>query len=125
MKLTTESVVTSARTEYEKLHELPVTDPDERERYYRKHIEGSATLGTLKKAMNEWCSIWFWPTDEESLTFVPTPFTFHEPNPNKSAVVEELATDVKFFHWELDSQMCSRPIVAGSMQRSAIPRGTY
>ncbi|MFO0904269.1 MAG: hypothetical protein U0939_14800 [Pirellulales bacterium] len=102
MKVTTESVVTEARAEYEKLHDLPVGDPDERERYYRDHIQNSPTLRTLKAAMDEWCAIWFWPTDEESLKHVPTPLTFHEPKPEKDAIVERLASEVKFFHWELE-----------------------
>jgi hypothetical protein len=102
MQVTTESVVTEARVEYEKLHDLPVGDPDERERYYRDHILSSPTLRTLKAAMDEWCAIWFWPTDEESLKHVPTPLTFHEAKPEKDAIVERLASEVKFFHWELE-----------------------
>jgi hypothetical protein len=77
MKVTTESVVTEARADYEKLHDLPVADPDQRECYYREHVEKSPTLNTLKTAMDEWCAIWFWPIDEKSLKHVPTPLTFH------------------------------------------------
>jgi hypothetical protein len=99
---TTESVVAEARAEYEKVHDLPLTDPDERERYYRERIENSPALRTLKAAMDEWCAVWFWPTDEESLRHVPTPLTFHQPNAVKEALVERLAADVKFFHWELE-----------------------
>jgi hypothetical protein len=102
MQVTTESVVSEARAEYEKLHDLPVGDPDERERYYRDHIKNSPTLRTLKTAMDEWCAIWFWPSDEKSLKHVPTPLTFHEPKPEKDAIVERLASEVKFFHWELE-----------------------
>jgi hypothetical protein len=102
IQVTTESVVTEARAEYEKLHDLPVGDPDERERYYRDHIQNSPTLRTLKAAMDEWCAIWFWPTDEESLKHVPTPLTFHEVNSTKDAIIERIASEVKFFHWELE-----------------------
>ncbi len=99
---TTESVVTLARAEYEQLHDLPITDPDERERFYREHIEGSQPLRTLQAAMDEWCAIWFWPTDEESLAQAPTPLTFHKPAAGKDALVERLAQGVKFFHWEME-----------------------
>ncbi len=102
MQVTTESVVTEARAEYEKLHDLPVGNPDDRERYYRDHILESTTLRILKAAMDEWCAIWFWPTDEESLKHVPTPLTFHKLSPGKDAIVERLASEVKFFHWELE-----------------------
>src|SRR5262249_24742452 len=66
-KITTDSVVREARAEYEKLHDSPVTNPEEREQWYREHIERSQALRSLKAAMDEWCAVWFWPTDEESL----------------------------------------------------------
>ncbi len=102
MKVTTESVVSEARAEYEKLHDLPVGDPDEREGFYRDHIQNSPMLRTLKAAMDEWCAIWFWPTDRESLRHVPTPLSFHEPLVAKDSIVKQLAAEVKFFHWELE-----------------------
>lgn len=101
-KTTAESVVTKARAEYEKLHDLPVSDPDERERYYREHIENSPTLRTLKGAMDEWCAIWFWPTDEESLKHVPTPLTFHKASEQKDVIVARIGEESRFFHWELE-----------------------
>ena len=99
---TTESVVALARAEYEQLHDLPIGDPDERERFYREHIERSQPLCTLTAAMDEWCAVWFWPTDEESLRHAPTPLTFHKPSVEKDALVERLAQGVKFFHWEME-----------------------
>jgi hypothetical protein len=99
---TTESIVALARTEYEQLHDMPIGDPDERERFYRDHIERSKPLQTLTAAMNEWCAVWFWPTDEESLRHAPTPLTFHKPSVEKDTLVERLAQGVKFFHWEME-----------------------
>jgi len=101
-KATTESVVALARAEYEQLHELPIGNPDERERFYREHIEGSQPLRTLTAAMDEWCAVWFWPTDEESLRHAPTPLTFHKVFVEKDALVKRLAKEVKFFHWEME-----------------------
>lgn len=101
-KATTESVVTEARKEYERLHDLPISDPDQREAYYREHIERSKLNRTLQAAMDEWCAVWFWPSDEQSLRHVPTPLTFHQPSAEKDGVVERLAGDVKFFHWEIE-----------------------
>jgi hypothetical protein len=98
---TTDQVVADARTEYEGLHKLPISDPDERERYYRQHIEESAPLKALKRAMDEWCAVWFWPTDDEPLKLVPTPLTFHKSSEKRAAVIDQLASDVRFFHWEL------------------------
>lgn len=99
---TTESIVVLARAEYEQLHDLPIGDPDERERFYRDHIERSRPLCTLTAAMDEWCAVWFWPTDEESLRHVPTPLTFHKPSVEKDTLLERIAQDVKFFHWEME-----------------------
>jgi methylase of polypeptide subunit release factors len=98
---TTDQVVAEARTEYERLHDLPITDPDERERYYREHVENSPSLQALKRAMDEWCAVWFWPSDDDSLKHVPTPLDFHKALEGRAAIIDRLASDVKFFHWEL------------------------
>lgn len=97
-----ESIVEDVRQEYERLHDLPISDPDQRESYYRDHIERSQPVRTLRAAMDEWCAIWFWPTDEESLEHVPTPLNFHQPAPEKDAIIRRVAGDVKFFHWEIE-----------------------
>jgi hypothetical protein len=98
---TPESVVEAERTEYERLHDLPIADPDERERYYREHIERSPSLQRLKQAMDEWCAVWFWPTDEKLLPLVPTPLRFHQASADQAVVVSRLASEIKYFHWEL------------------------
>ncbi|MEI7924253.1 MAG: hypothetical protein WCJ40_20280, partial [Planctomycetota bacterium] len=100
--INTDQTMELARTEYEQLHNLPMNSPDERELFYRDHVQGSVPLQSLKAAMNEWCAIWFWRTDEESLRHVPTPLTFHQPSDEKSAIVQKIAQEVKFFHWELE-----------------------
>ncbi len=100
-KATPESVVDQERTEYEWLHDLPVDDPDERERHYRERVENSPSLTALKRAMDEWCAVWFWPTDEVSLTHAPTPATFHENTPARAAIIEQVAADMRLLHWEL------------------------
>ncbi|HQZ67017.1 MAG TPA: hypothetical protein PLY87_18125, partial [Planctomycetaceae bacterium] len=102
-----EQVVADIRSEFEKLHEIPVHETDERERFYREHIEQSETLGLLRRAMNEWCAVWFWPTDEESLQHVPTPLSFHriandQQTVSSQQISEQLAAELKFFHWELE-----------------------
>ncbi len=103
MKITTPEVVDQLRTEYERLHDLPPDlDPEVREAYYRDHIVANPARQRLKAAMDEWCAVWFWPTDEESLRHVPTPLRFHGSAPEKDVLVEKLVADLKFFHWELE-----------------------
>ena len=95
-------VVAGLRDEYQKLHDQPIHDPGVQEARYRE-IEGSEPRQALKGAMNEWCAVWFWPTDEESLRHVPTPETFHAKSSEaRSSIIRHLATDLKFFHWELE-----------------------
>ena len=53
--------------------------------------------------MDEWCAVWFWPTDEESLQHVPTPESFHANSSEaRSSLIRQVANDLKFFHWELE-----------------------
>lgn len=103
MKITTPEVVDQLRGEYERLHDLPPDlDPEVREAYYRDHILANPARQRLKVAMDEWCAAWFWPTDQESLQVVPTPLSFHLASEAKNAVVDAVASDLKFFHWELE-----------------------
>ena len=63
--------------------------------------------------MDEWCAVWFWPTDEDSLKHIPTPLTFHKPRAGKDAIVERLAANLKFFHWELEFPDVFTPVRTG------------
>ena len=101
-QLETEKVITAARADYEKLHELPVQDPDEREAYYRDHVENSEPVRRLKAAMDEWCAVWFWPTDEERFKHVPLPMYFLGEDVDKAAITRRVAAEMKFFHWEVE-----------------------
>ena len=95
-------MVARLRDEYQKLHDQPIHDPGVQEARYRE-IEASEPRQALKEAMDEWCAVWFWPTDEESLRHVPTPETFHAKSSEaRSSIIRHLATDLKFFHWELE-----------------------
>ena len=66
MKTTPIDVVAEARAEYEQLHDLP----DHRPRRAGSALPGESRqvrpLQRLKRAMDEWCAVWFWPMDEES-----------------------------------------------------------
>lgn len=98
---TVDQVVAAARMEYELLHQMAMHDPDERERFYRERIENSRPLKNLKRALDEWCAIWFWPADEESMRHVPTPLSFHRSTPEREEIVERVCGEMKFFHWEV------------------------
>ncbi|MCA9137173.1 MAG: hypothetical protein KDB00_10450 [Planctomycetales bacterium] len=98
-----ESTVAATREEYERIHELPVgSDPDERKQLYQERIKSSPALTRLTEAMDEWCSIWFWPADEESLKHIPTPATLHRGDENRRRLVRDLKQQLRFFHWEIE-----------------------
>ncbi len=101
MQVTAVDVVGEARQAYERLHELPLYEPDEREQAYRR-IEHDPAVTRLKQAMDEWCAVWFWPMDEASAKCVPTPLAFHAEQDAKDAIVRRLAGELHFFHWELE-----------------------
>jgi methylase of polypeptide subunit release factors len=101
MTSSAKQVVAGVRIDYELLHELSVADPDQREQFYKDRIENSQPLQNLKRALDEWCAIWFWPADEQSLHNVTTPLTFHRSTPQRERIIESLASQLRFFHWEL------------------------
>src|SRR5271157_4495346 len=95
-------VVARLRDDYQKLHDQPIHDPGVQEARYRE-IEASEPRQALKEAMNEWCAVWFWLTDEGSLRHVPTPETFlAKSSEARSSLIRHIAADLKFFHWELE-----------------------
>lgn len=96
-------IVEVARAEYEHLHaHSPDADPDLLEKDYQEKLRGSPSVQRLRAAMDEWCAIWFWPADEESLRHVPTPREFHQETQEKTEIVRRIVSEMKFFHWELE-----------------------
>ena len=95
-------VVEQARADYEQLHQMAMHDPEARERFYREHIQNSPAVQRLKRAMDEWCAVWFWPMDEESAQCAPTPRTFHESGSGREPILDKVVTEQRFFHWEIE-----------------------
>jgi len=95
-------VVEQARADYEQLHQMALHDPEAREQFYREHIQNSPAVQRLKRAMDEWCAVWFWPMDEKSATCVPTPKSFHAVTSTQEAVLQRLSGMQRFFHWEIE-----------------------
>ena len=84
----------------EKMHSMPVQDTAERARTYRDDFLRSPSWRSLKRAMDLWCACWFWPADE--IGHAPLPSTFAEPSEMTQAVSERIASEMRFFHWELE-----------------------
>ncbi len=108
-----DDVARAARMVFELLHQVSVADPDQRERMYQKELVASRPRSQLQRAMDEWCAVWFWPTDEESLRHVPLPLNFHQATPERDAIVASLRTQYRFFHWEIEFPDVFTPDRAG------------
>ena len=84
----------------ENMHELPVQDATARARMYRQDLVGSEAWRSLKDAMDLWCACWFWPADE--IEDGPLPTTFAQPPAKTQSVADQVAAEMRFFHWELE-----------------------
>ncbi|MBW4420721.1 MAG: hypothetical protein KME13_16040 [Myxacorys californica WJT36-NPBG1] len=85
---------------FEELHQLAIADTQEQERRYREKIEQSQELRQLRQAFDSWCAIWFWSGD--ATEHAPTPGKFFNQPPETAAIVNQLAQEYRFFHWELE-----------------------
>ena len=82
------------------MHALPVQDAAERARRYREDLLGSPAWRSLKEAMDLWCACWFWPAGE--IGSAPLPTTLTSPTAETLSVAARVATEMRFFHWELE-----------------------
>ena len=63
-------------------------------------VQRTPEYAALKRAFDSWCAIWFWPAD--TLEAVPTPSNFYELPPETQDIVDQIADELHFFHWELE-----------------------
>ena len=82
-----------------RMHALPVQDAAQRAQLYRELLESDAWR-SLKDAMDLWCACWFWPADE--IGGAPLPSNFANPPENTQQVARRIASQMRFFHWELE-----------------------
>lgn len=77
-----------------------VSDPNQQEEDYRQKIKESDAIKQLKFAFDSWCAVWFWEGD--LLEFAPTPNKFFNPPEKTRKIIQKLASQYQFFHWELE-----------------------
>jgi hypothetical protein len=85
---------------FERLHNLPVHEVEERKRVYEEEIAASPAFRELKEAFDCWCAVWFWPAD--LLELAPYPTDLLNPPENTRELVRLLVRRHHFFHWELE-----------------------
>lgn len=83
------------------MHNLPPGEDGEQRRaeLHRKLREGPAYMA-LRRAFDSWCSLWFWPPDKVADAHRPS--TFNSLPAISARVVDEIARERRFFHWELE-----------------------
>ena len=102
---TVESVHHDIAAAFEELHSLSMSADgiSQREVAYKQRILSDERLKRLKTAMDAWCSIWFWPPQIIELCPLPNDLgTDLSAKPETLAEIERLASEQKFFHWELE-----------------------
>lgn len=72
----------------------------QREKIYYDEIINNQNYRKLKEAMNQWCSLWFWPGD--LIDKAPTPLSFYRPTDVTKSIVSRITQELNFFHWEIE-----------------------
>jgi hypothetical protein len=85
---------------YRQIHRVPASQPDKRAKLWRSSVADDPAMARVKEAFDTWCALWFWPLDK--LTLAPRPMDLLAPSEETRAVVREVATNKRFFHWELE-----------------------
>ncbi len=96
---TPEDLHKTITAEMEQIHAMPVGSALEREERYRD-MQQQTEYQEVKRAFDRWCAAWFWPADEVGKA--PTPANFYQPTLSTQEMVEELADELHFFHWEIE-----------------------
>ena len=92
-----------AREKFERIHRAIERD---RPRLYENFVQ-SDEYRKLKRLMDRWCALWFWPPDEKlDQKRIPRPSWFYERCSDYSesldSIVEKVANEMQFFHWEIE-----------------------
>ena len=82
----------------EELHAIPVHDQRARGVLYAERL--LPVLAEVRRSFDRWCAIWFWPADDVESSPLPTDMA--RACDGIDAVVERVAAQQRFFHWELE-----------------------
>jgi hypothetical protein len=100
--------LSAVKAEYEhailainRIHELNINDAAERAKQYRD-FRNSANFQSIKDAFDMWCALWFWPGDKIELAPMPDNFSLMKLSPDTLSLIRKIASENRFFHWELE-----------------------
>ena len=101
-----DTIAQRVRSRFEALHDLR---RDELEDAYRELL-ASEEYRTIKQRMDTWCAVWFWPAGHMD---APMPRTWRDLPREALGIVDALASEHHFFHWEVEFPDVFRPDAAG------------
>jgi hypothetical protein len=83
-----------------KMHRMPVHQSEERAKYYQEKILANPVIADLKRTLDTWCAIWFWPLAK--LSIAPMPKDFLHLSAEQQSTLQSVVRQYRFFHWELE-----------------------
>ncbi|MEI6448109.1 MAG: hypothetical protein WCO96_09575, partial [Actinomycetes bacterium] len=96
-----EQVHQEVRATLDEMHRLPPGEDGEHKRAdLHRRLRKSPSFLALKRAFDTWCALWFWPAG--NLATAPLPDAMTETSVEVAATVDRIASERKFFHWELE-----------------------
>jgi hypothetical protein len=90
----------NARKALEQMRGLAVHETERRAELYTTRIRDNEALKQLRRQLDAWCAVWFWPGDR--IAEAPLPSNLHTLPETTATLVDELAREHRFFHWELE-----------------------
>ncbi|MBN1204829.1 MAG: hypothetical protein JXB05_07890 [Myxococcaceae bacterium] len=94
------SVHDEARKAVEQMRRLAVHEVERRAELYKTRVRDNEAVKQVRRQFDAWCAVWFWPGDR--IADAPRPMTLHTLPENVAAIVDEVAREHRFFHWEIE-----------------------
>jgi len=84
---------------YSELQRVPASQSDFRAELWRTRILTDEEISKIRRYLDSWCAVWFWPYSE--LSTAPTPSDLGDRALQDDQTTRKVSEDVQFFHWEL------------------------
>jgi len=83
-----------------RIQKLPVQFPDLKREHYRSHYLEASSRKELKRHLDTWCALWFWPRHQSCDGLLPD--DWYGGRKGCLEQVDKIAGISSFFHWELE-----------------------
>jgi len=82
------------------IQRVPVQLPDRKRRIYEAGITLNPRVQALRRGLDRWCALWFWPDSER--THAPGPSAYYRDSEAGAKASADIAARLGFFHWEIE-----------------------